>query len=87
MPITQIANKHKLDTYLYFQRKKYNLKSAIEVAIAIPDIRDVLTNKDVEIVIQGPEKAINEICSFLKEKCGAQVQTECEIFSKDTFIS
>jgi len=86
MPITQIANKHKLDTYLYFQRKKYNLKSAIEVAIAIPDIRDVLINKDVEIVIQGPEKAVNEICVFLKEKCGAQPQTECETFLKDRFI-
>jgi len=87
MPITQIANKYKLNTYLYFQRKKYNLKSAIEVAIAIPDIRDVLINEDVEIMIQGPEKAIKEIYTFLKEKCGAQIQTECETFSKNTFIS
>lgn len=81
MPITQIANRHKLNTYLYFQRKKYNLKSAIEVAMAIPDIRDFLTKEDVEIVIQGPEKAIKEITEFLKEKCGAQLQRECEIYS------
>ena len=87
MPITQIANKYKLDTYLYFQRKKYNLKNAIEVAIAIPDIRDFLVNKDVELVVQGPEKAVKEICEFLKEKCGAQVQPECETFPLSLKIS
>ena len=87
MPITQIANKYKFDTYLYFQRKKYNLKNAIEVAIAIPDIRDFLVNKDVELVVQGPEKAVKEICEFLKEKCGAQIQPECETFPLSLKIS
>ena len=71
MPVTQIANKYKLNSYLYFNRKKYNLKSPIEMAIAIPDIREALIKENVEILIQGPLSAINEIVEFLKEKAGA----------------
>ena len=71
MPITQIANKYLLDSFLYFNRKKYNLKSPIEMAIAIPDIREALMKENVQIVIQGPVASINEIVNFLKEKAGA----------------
>jgi hypothetical protein len=71
MPVTQIANKYKLDSYLYFNRKKYNLKSPIEMAIAIPDIREALMKENVEILIQGPFAALNEIVKFFKEKAGA----------------
>jgi len=71
MPITQIANKYKLDSFLYFNRKRYNLKSPIEMAIAIPDIREALMKENVEILIQGPLSAVNEMIEFLKEKAGA----------------
>jgi len=71
MPITQIANKYKIDSYLYFNRKKYSLKSAIEMAIAIPDIREVLMRENVEILIRGPLSAVNEMVKFFKEKVGA----------------
>ncbi|MCM8778140.1 MAG: hypothetical protein NC905_07805 [Candidatus Omnitrophica bacterium] len=71
MPVTQIAGKYTLDTYLYYNRNKYNLKSTVEMMIAIPDIRDVLSKENVEIMIQGPRKSVNEIAEFLKEKCGA----------------
>lgn len=74
MPVTQIAGKYQLDTYLYYNRNKYNLKSTVEMMIAIPDIRDVLSKENVEIIIQGPKKAVNEITEFLKEKCGASEQ-------------
>lgn len=71
MPITQIANKYDIDSFLYFNRKKYNLKSAIEMAIAIPDIREGLMKENVQIVIQGPRSCVIEIVDFLKEKAGA----------------
>ena len=71
MPVTQIANKYKLDTYLYHNRNKYNLKSAIEMALAIPDIRDDLQKGHIEIMVQGPKKAVQEIASFFNERCGA----------------
>lgn len=71
MPVTQIAGKYNLNSYLYYNRNKYNLKSPIEMTIAIPDIRDVLAKENVQIMIQGPRKAVNELCEFLKEKCGA----------------
>jgi len=71
MPVTQIAGKYNLDSHLYYNRNKYNLKSPIEMAIAIPDIRDVLAKENVEIMLQGPRKSVNELCEFLKEKCGA----------------
>lgn len=79
MPVTQIANKYNLDTYLYFNRKKYKLKDSIEMAIAIPDIREALAKENVRIVIQGPLSALNEIGEFFKEKCGAVEQNlKCE---------
>ncbi len=71
MPVTQIAGKYSLDSHLYYNRNKYNLKSPIEMAIAIPDIRDVLAKENVQIMLQGPRKSVNELCEFLKEKCGA----------------
>jgi len=71
MPVTQIAGKYKLDTYLYYNRNRYNLKSPVELAIAIPDIREGLSKENVEIMIQGPRKSVNEVCEFLKERCGA----------------
>ncbi|MCM8803883.1 MAG: hypothetical protein NC833_01340 [Candidatus Omnitrophica bacterium] len=71
MPVTQIANKHHFDSFLYFNRKKYNLKSPIEIAIAIPDIRETLIKENVQIVIQGSLSAVNEIVEFFKEKVGA----------------
>jgi hypothetical protein len=71
MPVTQIANKYKLDSFLYFNRKKYNLKSPIEMAIAIPDIREALMKENVEILIQGPLSAVNEIVEFFKDRVGA----------------
>jgi uncharacterized membrane-anchored protein YjiN (DUF445 family) len=71
MPVTQIANKYKLDSFLYFNRKKYNLKSPIEMAIAIPDIREALIKENVEILIQGPLSAVNEIVEFFKDRVGA----------------
>jgi len=71
MPVTQIAAKYDIDTHLYYNRNKYNLKSPIEMAIAVPDIRDVLAKENVEIMLQGPRKSVSELCEFLKEKCGA----------------
>ena len=58
MPVTQIAEKYKLDTNLYYNRNKYNLKSAVEMMIAIPDIREVLIKENVEIMLQGPKKRL-----------------------------
>ena len=54
MPVTQIASKYNLDIFLYFKRHKYNLKSPIEMAIAIPNIREELIKQNVQIIIQGP---------------------------------
>lgn len=82
MPVTQIAEKYQLDSYLYYNRNKYNLKSTVEMMIAIPDIREVLQKENVEIMIQGPKKAVNEICEFLREKCGAyEKEIVCSLFS------
>ncbi|MFN3347212.1 MAG: hypothetical protein ACK42E_05330, partial [Candidatus Bipolaricaulaceae bacterium] len=62
-----------------FNRKKYKLKDSIEMAIAIPDIREALAKENVRIVIQGPLSALNEIGEFFKEKCGAVEQNlKCE---------
>lgn len=81
MPVTQIANKYVLDSYLYFNRKKYKLKDSIEMAMAIPDIREALMKENVQIVLQGPMSAINEIVEFFKEKSGAvEKNVKCEIF-------
>lgn len=71
MPVTQIAGKYKLDTYLYYNRNRYNLKSPIEMTIAIPDIREVLAKENVEMKLQGPRKSVNELCEFFRERCGA----------------
>ena len=71
MPVTQIANKYKLNTYLYQNRNKYNLKSAIEMAIAIPDIRDDLEKSNIDMIVQGPRKAVEEIAKFFYDRCGA----------------
>jgi len=80
MPITQIANKYRIDSFLYFNRKKYNLKSAIEMAIAIPDVREMLVEENTRIMIQGPRKCVKEMKSFLKEKCGAyQKKIVCKV--------
>ena len=80
MPITQIANKYQIDSFLYFNRKKYNLKSAIEMAIAIPDVRESLAEENARIMIQGPRKCVKEMKSFLKEKCGAyQKKIVCKV--------
>jgi len=75
MPLTQIASRYNTDSYLFFNRNKYNLKSAIELAIAIPDIRETLSVENAVIMIRGPRKAVNEIISFLAEKCGAYEKT------------
>lgn len=71
IPVTQVANKYKAETFLYFNRKRYNMKSAIEMAIAIPDIREFLKKENTRIILQGPKKAVEEISSFLYDKCGA----------------
>lgn len=84
MPVTQIAEKYKLDTYLYYNRNKYNLKSTVEMMIAIPDIRETLSRENVEIMIQGPKKAVEEICTFLKERCGAyEKEIVCSVISPE----
>ncbi len=86
MPVTQIAGKYKLDTSLYYNRNKYNLKSPVEMAIAIPDIREGLSKENVEIMIQGPRKSVNEICEFLKEKCGAsEKEIVCSLITSSRF--
>ncbi|MCX7916586.1 MAG: hypothetical protein N2589_00405 [bacterium] len=80
MPVTQIANKYSLDSYLYFNRRKYKLRDSIEMAMAIPDIREALMKENVQILIQGPLSAIKEIVEFFKEKCGAiEKNLKCEI--------
>lgn len=71
MPITQIAQKYSVDSYLYFNRTKYDLKSPLEMTIAIPDIRETLSKENVNIIIQGPKKSITEIVEFFKNACGA----------------
>ena len=87
MPVTQIAGKYKLDTYLYYNRNRYDLKSPVEMAIAIPDIREGLSKENVEIMIQGPRKSVNEICEFLKERCGAsEKDIICSLISSYTKI-
>jgi len=87
MPVTQIAGKYKLDTYLYYNRNRYDLKSPVEMAIAIPDIREGLSKENVEIMIQGPRKSVNEICEFLKERCGtSEKDITCSLISSYTKI-
>lgn len=82
MPITRIADKYRVDSFLYFNRKKYDLKSAIEMAIAIPDIRETLTEENAALMIQGPRKAVEEIKDFLAGKCGAyEKEVTCRILS------
>lgn len=70
-PVTQIAGKYRVDTHLYFNRTRYDLKSALEMTIAIPDIRDALAKGNVRILIQGPRKAVREVIAFFRQKCGA----------------
>ncbi|MBN1446182.1 MAG: hypothetical protein JW957_08785 [Candidatus Omnitrophica bacterium] len=84
MPVTQIAGKYEIDTHLYYNRNKYNLKSPIEMAIAIPDIREVLAKENVDIMIQGPRKSVAELCEFLKERCGAYEKAiVCNLISSE----
>ena len=71
MPITRIAAKYQTGSFLYFNRNRYDIKSPIEMAIAIPDIREVLLKEDAKIRIQGPRKSVCEMTVFLQEKCGA----------------
>jgi hypothetical protein len=88
MPITQIAQKYSINSYLYFNRTKYDLKSPLEMAIAIPDIRETLSKENVDIIIQGPKKSVKEIVEFLKNACGAFYPQESikdkEIISKSS---
>jgi len=71
MPLTQIAAKYKVSSYLFFNRTKYNMKSPIEMAIAIPDIREALQQENAVLMVQGPRKGIEEVVRFLGKKCGA----------------
>jgi len=75
MPLTQIAGKYGTDSYLFFNRSKYNLKSPIELAIAIPDIRETLAEENAALMLRGPRKAVVEMANFLSEKCGAYEKT------------
>jgi len=77
MPLTQIAAKFGAESYLYFNRKKYNLKSAIEMAIAIPDIRERLVDENAAIMIQGPRRAMKLMQEFMSERCGAYEKEIC----------
>jgi len=76
MPVTQIAQKYSINTDLYFNRKRYDLKSPLEMAMAIPDIRERLSQENVRIIIRGPRKAMDEIKSFFRETCGAIPEEE-----------
>lgn len=71
MPVTQIASKYSANIDLYFNRKRYDLKSPLEMAMAIPDIREKLATESVRIIIRGPRKATKEIFEFFNQCCGA----------------
>ncbi|MGB9641898.1 MAG: HPr family phosphocarrier protein [Candidatus Ratteibacteria bacterium] len=71
MPVTQIAARYSANIDLYFNRKRYDLKSPLEMAMAIPDIREKLATESVRIIVRGPRKATREIFEFFKQCCGA----------------
>jgi phosphotransferase system HPr-like phosphotransfer protein len=71
MPVTQIASKYSANIDLYFNRKRYDLKSPLEMAMAIPDIREKLATESVRIIVRGPRKATREILDFFNNVCGA----------------
>lgn len=71
MPVTQIAAKYSTNIDLYFNRKRYDLKSPLEMAMAIPDIRERLATESARIIIRGPRKATREIFEFFNHCCGA----------------
>ncbi|HOC03651.1 MAG TPA: HPr family phosphocarrier protein, partial [bacterium] len=71
MPVTQIASKYSAKIDLYFNRKRYDLKSPLEMAMAIPDIRERLANESARLIIRGPRKATREILQFFNQCCGA----------------
>ncbi len=71
MPVTQIASKYSANIDLYFNRKRYDLKSPLEMAMAIPDIRERLATENARLIIRGPRKATREIMDFFSRCCGA----------------
>jgi len=71
MPVTQIAAKYSTNIDLYFNRKRYDLKSPLEMAMAIPDIREKLATESARIIVRGPRKATREIFEFFSQCCGA----------------
>ncbi|MCM8816110.1 MAG: hypothetical protein NC913_01150 [Candidatus Omnitrophica bacterium] len=71
MPVTQIAAKYSANIDLYFNRKRYDLKSPLEMAMAIPDIRERLAIESVRLIVRGPRKATREILEFFTQCCGA----------------
>jgi len=73
MPVTRIAQKHPIASLLYYNRKKYEVKSPLEMAMAIPDIREALSRENVSIILQGSKKAVDEMKTFFSERCGAMV--------------
>lgn len=76
MPVTQIAAKYSANIDLYFNRKRYDLKSPLEMAMAIPDIRERLATESARIIVRGPRKAAREIFEFFKKCCGAIQEQE-----------
>ncbi|MCX7706012.1 MAG: hypothetical protein N2115_07145 [bacterium] len=71
MPVTQIAAKYSANIDLYFNRKRYDLKSPLEMGMAIPDIRERLTTESARLIVRGPRKATREILEFFTQCCGA----------------
>lgn len=71
MPVTQIASKYSANIDLYFNRKRYDLKSPLEMAMAIPDIREQLATESARLIVRGPRKATKEIFEFFTQCCGA----------------
>ncbi|MCM8821340.1 MAG: hypothetical protein NC831_00780 [Candidatus Omnitrophica bacterium] len=76
MPVTQIAAKYSVNIDLYFNRKRYDLKSPLEMAMAIPDIRERLATESARVIVRGPRKATREIFEFFNQRCGAILEQE-----------
>jgi len=87
MPLTQIAARYETDSTLYFNRNRYDLKSAIEMAMAIPDIREALEQENTAITVQGPRKAVFEMTAFLFQRCGAyEKEIVCDVFETQSAL-
>ncbi|MFA5644747.1 MAG: hypothetical protein WDA18_00095 [Candidatus Ratteibacteria bacterium] len=78
MPVTRIAEKYRIASFLYYNRKKYEIKSPLDMAMAIPDIREALSRGTVSIILQGSKKAVTEMKSFFNERCGAMETKSAE---------